>query len=468
MNIGAHAHRCPCPSLAPSVDAGCTRRRARGIGPGRRARRAGRAGRRSGREAAEADRKPEGQARGAPAGAGRRRDDDHRRRDARAPRPRRCRSARSPSSARSGSASAPTNRTPQIKDFVPLAGARRARCSAAGTSSPTTPTRRPSTPRCSTPTHLDAVRDELEQIKPMSARLLSRVREAPPRHAREDRRRTRPTWSSSSATTSARFMRDSGCARAVAVWCGSTEIYHRARAPSTRSIARVRGGPRENDPGDLQLADLRLGLHQGGRALRQRRAEPHRRFPRRVRSSRKEHGVPIAGKDFKTGQTLMKTVHRARRSRRACSASAAGSRPTSSATATARCSTIPDSFKTKEVSKLGVLEHILAAAASTRSSTASIFHKVRIEYYPPRGDAKEGWDNIDIFGWLGYPMQIKINFLCRDSILAAPIVLDLALLHGSRAARRLPRHPGVAELLLQEPDDRARASTRSTISSSSR
>ena len=74
-----------------------------------------------------------------------------------------------------------------------------------------------------------------------------------------------------------------------------------------------------------------------------------------------------------------------------------------------------------------MLEHILAAGASTRSSTATLVHKVRIDYYPPRGDAKEGWDNIDLFGWLGYPMQMKINFLCRDSILAAPIVLDLAL-----------------------------------------
>jgi myo-inositol-1-phosphate synthase len=87
----------------------------------------------------------------------------------------------------------------------------------------------------------------------------------------------------------------------------------------------------------------------------------------------------------------------------------------------------PDSFKSKEVSKLGALEYILQPQLY-EDLYGKIFHKVRIEYYPPRGDAKEGWDNLDIFGWLGYPMQIKINFLCRDSILAAPIVLDLALL----------------------------------------
>jgi myo-inositol-1-phosphate synthase len=86
----------------------------------------------------------------------------------------------------------------------------------------------------------------------------------------------------------------------------------------------------------------------------------------------------------------------------------------------------PDSFKTKEVSKLGVLEHILQPRVYPELY-GNIYHKVRIEYYPPRGDQKEGWDNIDIYGWLGYPMQIKIDFLCRDSILAAPLVLDLAL-----------------------------------------
>ena len=122
----------------------------------------------------------------------------------------------------------------------------------------------------------------------------------------------------------------------------------------------------------------------------------------------------------------------------------------------------PGSFKTKEESKLSVLEHILQPELYP-DLYGRIFHKVRINYYPPRGDNKEGWDNIDIFGWLGYPMQIKVDFLCRDSILAAPIVLDLVLFldlaKRTRGAARY-RHSGVAELLLQVSDDCARALSR--------
>ena len=122
----------------------------------------------------------------------------------------------------------------------------------------------------------------------------------------------------------------------------------------------------------------------------------------------------------------------------------------------------PGSFKTKEESKLGALEHILQPALYPELY-GNIFHKVRINYYPPRGDNKEGWDNIDIFGWLGYPMQIKVDFLCRDSILAAPIVLDLVLFLD--LAQRTPElrrlgHSGMAELLLQVAHDRARPLSR--------
>ena len=115
----------------------------------------------------------------------------------------------------------------------------------------------------------------------------------------------------------------------------------------------------------------------------------------------------------------------------------------------------PDSFKTKEESKLGVLEHILTPDRHPELY-GDIFHKVRINYYPPRGDNKEGWDNIDIFGWLGYPMQLKVDFLCRDSILAAPLALDLVLFSDLAQRAGHGRHPGVAELLLQEPADAAR------------
>ena len=112
----------------------------------------------------------------------------------------------------------------------------------------------------------------------------------------------------------------------------------------------------------------------------------------------------------------------------------------------------PESFKTKEVSKLGVLEHILQPELYP-DLYGKIHHVVRINYYPPRGDNKEGWDNIDIFGWMGYPMQIKVDFLCRDSILAAPIVLDLAIFSDLAKRSGMSGHPGVAVVLLQEPAD---------------
>jgi myo-inositol-1-phosphate synthase len=135
--------------------------------------------------------------------------------------------------------------------------------------------------------------------------------------------------------------------------------------------------------------------------------------------------VPVAGKDFKTGQTLMKTIlapgFKARMLGLAgwYSTNILGNRD-------GEVLEDPDSFKSKEVSKLGVLEHILQPDIY-KELYGDLVHKVRIDYYRPRGDSKEGWDNIDLFGWLGYPMQMKINFLCKDSILAAPIALDLAL-----------------------------------------
>jgi myo-inositol-1-phosphate synthase len=135
--------------------------------------------------------------------------------------------------------------------------------------------------------------------------------------------------------------------------------------------------------------------------------------------------TPIAGKDFKTGQTLMKTILAPGLQARALgvngwfSSNILGNRD-------GLVLDDPDNFKTKEVSKLGVLEDIFHPDENPELY-GNIYHKVRINYYPPAGDNKESWDNIDIFGWLGYRMQIKIDFLCRDSILAAPIVLDLAL-----------------------------------------
>jgi myo-inositol-1-phosphate synthase len=136
-------------------------------------------------------------------------------------------------------------------------------------------------------------------------------------------------------------------------------------------------------------------------------------------------GVPITGKDFKTGQTFMKTLIAPGLKARMLGVSGwfstniLGNRD-------GEVLDDPDSFRTKEVSKASVLDTVLQPSLYP-DLYSNIFHKVRIEYYPPRGDEKEGWDNIDIFGWCGMPMQIKINFLCRDSVLAAPIVLDLVL-----------------------------------------
>jgi myo-inositol-1-phosphate synthase len=138
-----------------------------------------------------------------------------------------------------------------------------------------------------------------------------------------------------------------------------------------------------------------------------------------------DKGLPICGKDFKTGQTLLKTALAPMFKARMLglngwfSTNILGNRD-------GEVLDDPENFKTKEESKLGVLEHILQPDLYP-DLYGDLYHKVRINYYPPRGDNKEGWDNIDIVGWLGYPMQIKVDFLCRDSILAAPIVLDLAL-----------------------------------------
>jgi myo-inositol-1-phosphate synthase len=138
-----------------------------------------------------------------------------------------------------------------------------------------------------------------------------------------------------------------------------------------------------------------------------------------------ERGIPVAGKDFKTGQTLMKTLVAPGLKARLLglsgwySTNILGNRD-------GEVLDDPESLKSKEVSKLSALEHILQPDVYP-GLYGDVSHVVKINYYPPRGDSKEGWDNIDIFGWLGYPMQIKINFLARDSILAAPIVLDLTL-----------------------------------------
>ncbi len=219
------------------------------------------------------------------------------------------------------------------------------------------------------------------------------------------------------------FMKREGCERAVAVWCGSTESYAPPGAVH-ETVATFEKGLAEGDPGitNSQLyawacLQERVPFANGAPNLAVD-------FPAAQELARK-HSVAIAGKDFKTGQTLMKTIVAPGLKARMLgiegwfSTNILGNRD-------GEVLEDPGSFKSKEVSKLGVLDYVLQPQMYPKLY-GNLFHMVRINYYPPRGDAKEGWDNIDLFGWLGYPMQIKIDFLCRDSILAAPIVLDLAL-----------------------------------------
>ena len=222
----------------------------------------------------------------------------------------------------------------------------------------------------------------------------------------------------------AEFKRKNKCSRLVMVWAASTEIFLKPHAVH-KTLEVLRAGDARQPQSDRALDDLRLRRAQVGRALRQRRAEPDGRHSGADRARRRRTACPICGKDFKTGQTLMKTILAPGLKSRMLgldgwySTNILGNRD-------GEVLDDPESFKTKEESKLSVLEHILQPEVYPELYK-DFSHVVRINYYPPRGDNKEGWDNIDIFGWLGYPMQIKIDFLCRDSILAAPLVLDLAL-----------------------------------------
>ena len=209
----------------------------------------------------------------------------------------------------------------------------------------------------------------------------------------------------------------------VMIWCGSTEIF---LEPSDvhSSLKKFEEGLKKNDPGIAPsmiyaYAALKMGIPYAN-------GSPNLSVDITALSELAlEKNTPIAGKDFKTGQTLMKTILapglRARQLgiRGWFSTNILGNRD-------GEVLDDPDSFKTKEESKLSVLDSVLQPELNPELYK-DLYHKVRINYYPPSGDNKEGWDNIDIFGWLGYPMQIKLDFLCSDSILAAPIVLDLVL-----------------------------------------
>ncbi|MDQ2774307.1 MAG: inositol-3-phosphate synthase [Acidobacteriota bacterium] len=219
------------------------------------------------------------------------------------------------------------------------------------------------------------------------------------------------------------FKKANGCSRLVMIWCGSTESFHR-KAAVHETLAAFEAGLRNNDP-DIApsqvyaYAALKLGVPYANGAPNLTTDVPA------LQELAANNNVPICGKDFKTGQTYMKTLLAPGLKARMLglsgwfSTNILGNRD-------GEVLEDPGSFKTKEETKLSVLDQILQPKLYPELYK-DFYHAVRINYYPPRGDAKEGWDNIDIFGWLGYPMQIKIDFLCRDSILAAPLVLDLVL-----------------------------------------
>ncbi|MDA0328509.1 MAG: inositol-3-phosphate synthase [Gemmatimonadetes bacterium] len=270
--------------------------------------------------------------------------------------------------------------------------------------------------------HLDPIKDFLTSIKPMPAVFdTSYVKKLEGPNVKSGA--TKRDLAEQLREDIRRFKKENDCARLVMVWCGSTEIYVRPSAVH-ETIESFEKGMDENhkDIAPSQLyayAAIMEGVPYANGA-------PNLSADfAALESLAKTKGVPICGKDFKTGQTLMKTILAPGFKTRMLglsgwfSTNILGNRD-------GEVLDDPESFKSKEVSKLGVLENILQPEMYPQLY-GNMYHKVRINYYPPRGDNKEGWDNIDIFGWMGYEMQIKVDFLCRDSILAAPIVLDLAI-----------------------------------------
>jgi myo-inositol-1-phosphate synthase len=220
-----------------------------------------------------------------------------------------------------------------------------------------------------------------------------------------------------------RFVRANECDRAVMVWCASTETYLEPTA-AHGDLAKFEKAMAANDPAIAPSMIYAWAALKEGVAFANGAPNLTVDLPA-LQQLAKKAGVPIAGKDFKTGQTLVKTTLAPMLKARLLgldgwfSTNILGNRD-------GEVLEDPGSFKTKAVSKLSALEHILQPKLYPELY-GSFDHQVHIQYYKPRGDNKEGWDNVDIVGWLGYPMQIKVNFLCRDSILAAPVALDIAL-----------------------------------------
>ena len=269
--------------------------------------------------------------------------------------------------------------------------------------------------------HIEPIADFLKSIKPMPAAFdqyyVKRL------NGPNVKRGTKMELTEQIRADIRTFKSANNCDRLVMVWCASTEIYME-EGPSHLNLESFEAALDANDETIAPSMLYAYAALMEGIPFANGAPNLTADIPALVKLAI-DQGVPICGKDFKTGQTLIKTVLAPMLKARMLglngwySTNILGNRD-------GEVLDDPESFKTKEESKLGVLEYILQPQLYPELYS-DVYHKVRINYYPPRGDNKEGWDNIDIFGWLGYPMQLKIDFLCRDSILAAPLLLDLAL-----------------------------------------
>jgi myo-inositol-1-phosphate synthase len=269
---------------------------------------------------------------------------------------------------------------------------------------------------------LDQIKPELEQIKPWPAvfdrQYVKRLDGPNVKKAKNKRE-----LADQLGDDIDKFRTQHALERLVMVWCGSTEVYL-TETPAHASVAAFEKALEANDPTIPSSMIYAYAAIKAGIPYANAAPNLSADVPALLELASKT-GAPVAGKDLKTGQTWMKTVVAPGLKARLLgvegwySTNILGNRD-------GEVLDDPESFKTKEESKKSVLDYILQPNLYP-DLYEKLCHVVRINYYPPRGDNKEGWDNIDLFGWLGYPMQLKINFLCRDSILAAPIVLDVAL-----------------------------------------
>jgi myo-inositol-1-phosphate synthase len=314
------------------------------------------------------------------------------------------------------------NRNPMIKDFVPLA---RLEDIVWGAWDPFPDDAYVAATRAGvleSGKHLEAISDTLREIRPMKAAFERNYVKNIDAENIMGKISKREMLNAIRADIN-KFRDEKKVDRVVMIWCASTEIFIEP-GPQHQNLEAFEKAIDANDP---MIAPSMLYAYAAIlEGVPFANGAPNLAVDTPVlRQLATERKVAISGKDFKTGQTLMKTVLAPMLKARVLglsgwySTNILGNRD-------GEVLDDPDNFKTKEESKLGVLEDILQPSLFPELY-GNVYHSVKINYYPPRGDNKEGWDNIDIFGWLGYPMQIKVNFLCRDSILAAPLALDLVL-----------------------------------------